>query len=103
MQKNAIENFTIQYNNNDFDKIYESFSPKMQSAYSKKYYFNFFATVKKSRGSLLSVQLVDYSEKSQKSRAQYTGHFDYGSAIIRITMNAQNQIIGFYIKKENLL
>ena len=33
MQKNAIESFIIDYNNNNFEKIFQSFSSKMQNAH----------------------------------------------------------------------
>lgn len=103
MQKNAIESFIIDYNNNNFEKIFQSFSSKMQNARSKKYYFDFFSRIKKDRGSLLSTELGNYSESKQKSKAQYIGNFQYGSCIIKISMNNQNEIIGLYIVKENLL
>lgn len=104
MQQQAIQVFQSDYNNNDFEKIYQSFSVKMQQTHSKQYYFQFFSRVKKERGNLRSVEITNYTETDQKkSRAQYLGHFDYGSAIIRLSINAQQEIIGLYIKKENLL
>lgn len=104
MQRHAIQTFQSDYNHNDFEKIYQSFSIKMKQARSKQYYFNFLSRVKKDRGNLRSVEITNYTEIDQKkTRAQYLGHFDYGTAIIKITMNTQNQIIGFYILKENLL
>ena len=105
MQKNAIESFSLHYNNNDFEQIYQSFSAKMKSVHSKKYYFDFFKNVKKSQGSLLSTELIDYRENNQKkSRAIYDGTFDYGSGTIKITMNQQSEVIGFYIiKNKNLM
>jgi hypothetical protein len=103
MQQYAITSFTINYNNNDFEKIYASFSEKMKKARTKKQYFDFFSRIKKDRGNLLSTDLTHYQETNKKSKAQYIGNFDYGSGIIRISMNAQNEIIGFYIVKENLM
>ena len=105
MQKNAIESFSLHYNNNDFEQIYQSFSAKMKSVHSKKYYFDFFKNVKKSQGSLLSTELIDYRENNQKkSRAIYDGTFDYGSGTIKITMNQQSEVIGLYvIKNKNLM
>lgn len=105
MQKNAIESFSLHYNNNDFEQIYQSFSAKMKSVHSKKYYFDFFKNVKKSQGSLLSTELIDYRENNQKkSRAIYDGTFDYGNCTIKITMNQQSEVIGLYIiKNKNLM
>ncbi len=103
MQQNAIKSFTVNYNNNDFEKIYDSFSTGMKKARTKKQYFDFFSRVKKEHGSLRSTELTNYLEHNQKSRAQYIGNFDYGSCIIKISLNAQNEIIGLYILKENLL
>ena len=103
MQQNAIQSFTVNYNNNDFEKIYASFSAKMKKARTKKQYFDFFSRIKKDRGNLLSKDLTHYQESNKKSKAQYIANFEYGSGIIKISMNAQNEIIGFYIVKENLM
>ena len=103
MQQNAIKSFTVNYNNNDFEKIYASFSTRMKNARTKEQYFDFFSRVKKERGSLRSTELTNYQENNQKSRAQYLGNFEYGSGIVKISMNAQNEIIGLYILKEKLL
>ena len=103
MQQNAIKSFTVNYNDSDFELIYASFSAKMKKARTKKYYFDFFSRVKKERGSLLSTELTNYQESKQKSKAQYLGNFEYGSCIITISLNNQNEIIGFYIVKENLM
>ncbi|NHM06283.1 DUF3887 domain-containing protein [Flavobacterium sp. CYK-4] len=104
MQQQAIQTFQSDYNNNDFQKIYQSFSAKMKQARSKQYYFQILSRVKKERGNLRSVEITNYTEIDlKKTRAQYLGHFDYGTAMIRITMNERSQIIGFYIFKENLL
>ena len=103
MQQNAIASFTANYNNNDFEKIYASFSVKMKKARTKKQYFAFFCRVKNERGALRSTELTNYQENNLKSKAQYIGNFDFGSGIIKISMNAQNEIIGFYILKENLM
>ena len=75
----------------------------MKKARTKKQYFDFFSRVKKERGSLLSTELTNYQESNQKSKAQYIGNFEYGSCIITISLNNQNEIIGFYIVKENLM
>lgn len=105
MQQNAIKSFTIHYNNNDFEQIYQTFSSKMKSAHSKNHYFDFFKSVKKGSGSLLNTELIDYSENNQKkSRAIYDGTFEYGNCTIKITMNGQSEVIGFYIiKNKNLM
>ena len=103
MQQNAIKSFTVNYNNNDFEKIYDSFSAKMKKARTKKQYFDFFSRVKNERGALRSTELTNIQEHNQKSRAQYIANFEYGSGIIKISMNAQNEMIGLYILKENLL
>jgi|GEM_PF-3122070 len=101
MHKNAIDTFLVNYNNNDFEKIYQSFSTKMQHAHSRTYYFEFFSRVKKGSGSLLSTELLDYRENVQnKSQARYTGIFENGNCTIKITMNGQNKIIGLYILKD---
>ena len=75
----------------------------MKKARTKKQYFDFFSRVKNERGALRSTELTNYQENNQKSKAQYIGNFDFGSGIIKISMNAQNEIIGFYILKENLM
>lgn len=91
------------FNNGDFEHIYQTFSPEMKKSRTKKHYFDFFTRVKKNRGNLLFLELTNYLEKSGKTRGNYNGSFEFGNANVRITNNAQGEIIGLYIKNNMLL
>ncbi len=103
VHKKAVDVFIMDFNNGDFEHIYQTFSPEMKNARTKKYYLDFFAKGKKSQGKILNLELVGYLEKSGKTRGNYNGSFEFGNSFVRITTNAQGEITGFYIKKNTLL
>lgn len=104
IHKNATDSFIINYNNNDFEMIFNSFSTTMQNSRPKNYFCNLFAKVKKEYGKLLFLEQTDYQENSQmKSRGQYNGHFETGNLQIKITVNAKGKIIGLYILKDKIV
>jgi len=91
------------FNNGDFEHIYQMFSPEMKKRRPKKHYFEFFTRVKKNRGKLLHLELFNYLENSGRTRGNYNGSFEYSSAGVRITNNEKGEIIGLYIKSNALL
>lgn len=101
IHKNAVTNFSLNYNDNDFEKIYQSFSTKMKNARTKKQYFDFLTKVKSENGGLVSLQLINYLEVSKnKFRGKYNGNFENGNLTVKITVNADGQITGLYILKD---
>jgi hypothetical protein len=56
----TVETFKINFNDADFEKIYQSFSTKMKSARTKKYYFDLFSRIKKENGNLLLLEPNSY-------------------------------------------
>lgn len=103
IHKKAVDVFIMDFNNGDFEHIYQTFSTEMKNARTKKYYLDFFAKGRKSQGKILNLELIGYLEKSGKTRGNYNGSFDFGNSFVRITTNAQGEITGFYIKKNTLL
>lgn len=103
VHKKAVDVFIKDFNNSDFEHIYQTFSPEMKNARTRKYYFDFFTRGKKSQGNILQLELIRYMEKSGKTRGYYDGRFEFGSTMIRITTNAQGEITGLYLKKNTLL
>lgn len=104
VHKKAVENFILQLNNNDFEGIYNSFSPTMQQSRTKTYFFNFFTKVKKQNGALLKMELLEYIEnKVRTSRGTYDGNFETELSTVRITVDIRGKITGFYIKRKNLI
>lgn len=100
----AVDTFIMNFNNNNYEEIYQSFSPRMQSARTKQYYFNFFATVKKTSGAILFLELLKYSENSHnKSKGEYNGTLENENVTIKITVDAVGKIIGLYILRDKLL
>src|SRR5690606_1931338 len=95
----VVQNLILRLNSNDFEGIYQSFSPRMQKAHSKKYYFDFFSKLKKNHGNLLELELLQYPENDKKqSRAIYDGTFERDILTVRITIDSKNKIIGLYFK-----
>lgn len=104
IHKKVTDTFIQNYNNNNFDMIFNSFSTKMQNSRPKNYFHNFFNKVKNENGNLLFLELTDYQENSQKkSRGKYNGHFEAGNLQIKITVNQAGEIIGLYILKDKIV
>lgn len=103
IHQKTVDVFIMDFNSGDFEHIYQTFSPEMKKARTKKYYLDFFSKGKKSQGKILNLELVGYLEKSGKTRGNYNGSFESGHSFVRITTNAQGEITGFYIKKNTLL
>ena len=104
IHKKVTDSFILNYNNNDFEMIFNSFSTKMQNSRPKNYFLNLFNRVKKEYGNLLFLELTDYQENSQmKSRGNYDGHFEVGNLQIKITVNQKGEIIGLYILKNKIV
>ncbi len=100
----VVETFVKDLNANDFEKIFQSFSPKMQRARSKKEFFTFFSKVKNDNGNLLNLDLIEYQENSSnQSRATYDGNFENDILTVKISVDGQNKISGLYIKKKILI
>jgi len=101
---NVVETFVKDFNVNDFEKIFQSFSPKMQRAHSKKYYFDFFSKLKKDNGNLLLLELLEYQENSSnQSRATFDGNFENDILTVKISVDGQKKISGLYFKKKILI
>lgn len=104
IHKNVVDTFIIDFNNNNFEKIFQSFSPKMQKAHSKKYYLTFLSKLKKEDGNLLILEILEYQENEPKqSRATYDGNFENDILTVKISIDKQNKISGLYFKKKNLI
>ena len=104
IHKKAVEKFILQFNNNDFDGIYDSFSPMMQQSRTKSYFLDFFSNIKKRNGNLLKMELLNYKEnKVHTARGIYDGNFETELATVQITVDVRGKITGFYIKRKPLL
>lgn len=103
LHKKVTDFFLKDFNNGDFEHIYQTFSPEMKKFRTKEYHLGFLERVKKKQGNLLFLELSDYLENSGKTRGNYNGSFEFGNAFVRITNNAKGEIIGLYIKKNTLL
>lgn len=100
----VVDTFIMNFNGNNYEEIYQSFSPRMQSARTKQYYFNFFAKVKNTSGAILFLELLKYSENSHnKSRAEYNATLENENVTIKITVDTVGKIIGLYILRNKLL
>lgn len=104
VHKKAADKFMQQFNNNDFEGIYESFSPSMKQSRAKEYFLSFFTKLKKNNGNLLQLELLEYNEnKVRTSRGIYDGDFETGLSTVRITVDIRGKITGLLFKRKNLI
>lgn len=102
--QNAVNQFIRQFNNGQFEEIYESYAPSFQKARSRKFHLDFLKMVMKHEGRINTLNLYDYRELSTtKFQGDYTGLFEFGTATVRITTNARGEIVGLYIRKMPVL
>lgn len=97
--KIAFDRFVNNFNNSDFESIYNNFSVKMKRAHPEGYYLKIFYRVKKEHKSLQSFELLHYEENNQKSRAIYNANSQTGNLTIKFTING-DEIIGLFLLKD---
>ena len=101
IHKQTVDTLLKQLNDNNFEEIYQSFSPKMQQFRTKKYFFQFFSKLKIEQGTLLFLELYDYRSNSRNmSTGIYNGQFEIGRSRVTVTVDSQGKITGLYFKKE---
>jgi len=103
VNRKAADQFKLDFNNGNFENIYNSFSPEMQKARTKEYLFNFLLKVKTENGMLQSLSLYEYRQSRKKYRGVYDGHFENETLTVTITTSPIGQITGLYIRKKTLL
>ena len=98
--QNVVNTFIMDFNVHDYEKIYQSFSPKLQKSRSKKYFFDIFKRVQNVNGTIQNLDLITYRENSRKtSQAKYNAIMETGTLSMEITVNSEGIITGIYIRK----
>ena len=96
----VVNTFIMDFNSNNYDKIYQSFSPKLQKARTKKYFFDLFKRVQSENGTIQNLDLITYRENSKKtSQGKYNAIMETGTLSMEITVNHEGIITGIYIRK----
>lgn len=93
--KNAIDNFQANYNAENYDKIFNSFSPEMQEALSLESNRQFLTGLKAQVGRILNKEFVN---DEGGTGAIYKTQFERAVLGIYITLDGQNKIAGLLIK-----
>lgn len=96
----VVNTFIMDFNVHDYEKIYQSFSPKLQKSRTKKYFFDIFERVQQENGTIQNLDLITYRENSKKtSQGKYNAIMENGTLSIEITINREGIITGIYIRK----
>lgn len=91
----AVKMFTILYNDNKPDSIYNNFGPQMTAGLTRDKFKATMTGLKEQFGNLMETTLVSYQEPV----AVYKASFQTTVLSMNITLNSSNQIIGLYFGK----
>ncbi len=98
--KIAIKNFQSNYNDAQYDDIFKGFSQEMKNALPLEKTKQFLTNLKSQLGNIESFEFIDYQHETY---ASYKTKFEKGIFVVNISLDAQNQINGLFIKPyENL-
>ncbi|HEX3385045.1 MAG TPA: DUF3887 domain-containing protein, partial [Mucilaginibacter sp.] len=88
----AVKKFTVLYNDDKPDSIYNMFGPEMTAALTKDKFKATMTGLKEQFGNLMETTLVSYKEPV----AVYKASFQTTTLGMNIRLNNANQIIGLY-------
>ena len=90
----VIKKFALFYNNNKPDSIYKIFGPEMRNALNAEQFRATMGQLKAQLGPLNNTAFINFKNPV----ASYTGTFQNGALVIRLSLNAQNEIIGLLLQ-----
>jgi pimeloyl-ACP methyl ester carboxylesterase len=90
----AITKFTFNYNNNKPDSIYKVFGPEMRSALTPEQFKTTTGQLKAQLGSLNKTTFKSINQ----GVADYNAEFQNGELVLRLSLNATNQIVGLLLQ-----
>ncbi|MFV8282841.1 serine hydrolase [Christiangramia marina] len=93
--KISINNFQMQFNDKDYLKIFNSFSPQMQQTLPMEKTKEFFSNLYKNVGDIKAKEFIDYENLNS---ALYKAKFEKATLAIYISLNKNNKIAGLLIK-----
>jgi CubicO group peptidase (beta-lactamase class C family) len=88
-------NFQKNYNANEYEEIFNHFSPKMKEALPMEETKVFLTNLKREVGKMDSMEFIKYHEKTY---ARYKTRFEKAIMALNISLDDQNQINGFFLK-----
>ena len=94
--KKAIDNFQANYNAENYDEIFNIFSPEMQEALPLENNRRFFTGLKTQAGKIIDKEFVN--DEGGTTGAIYKTQFERAFLGIYITLDDQNKIAGLLIK-----
>jgi murein DD-endopeptidase MepM/ murein hydrolase activator NlpD len=92
--KAVVDQFTKNYNADDYEKIFSAFDEAMQKALPMQETEKFFSGVKKGYGNITERELI----RSDQIVAQYKVRAERGTFTLTVSVDADDQIIGLFIK-----
>ena len=93
--KTAIDNFQENYNRENYESIFNSFSPEMKQALPLDKTVQFLNGLKSQVGKISS---KEFSSFEQNTYASYKATFEKAVLAINISLDSQNQINGLLVK-----
>lgn len=93
--KTAITNFKANYNADKYEEIFNSFSREMKQALPIEKTKAFLASLKNQSGKIENMEFINYQ---QGTYANYKTKFEKAELAVNISLDAQNQINGLFIK-----
>lgn len=90
----TIKKFTLYYNTNKPDSIYQLFGPEMRAALSQQQFKTTTGQLKTQLGTLNNTTFTDLSNNV----ASYDAAFQNGDLVIKLSLNPANQIVGLLLQ-----
>lgn len=92
--KKVSAEFELYYNSNEYQKIFDLFSPEMKSALSIEQMTDFLNGLKNQSGIITKRKFIKY----EQTYATYKTNFERGIWSLMISLNNNSKINGFFVK-----
>ena len=105
MHQKTIDTFISNFNQGNFEAIFNQYSVKMQKYVldKRKSKTSFFEMVKSHSGKINFLQLLELKEKPNYTYYRYNGTFENENLSVEFYIDKLGVITGLYIRKLNLM
>lgn len=105
MHQKTIDTFISNFNQGNFEAIFNQYSVKMQKYVldKRKSKTSFFEMVKSHSGKINFLQLLELKEKTNYTYYRYNGTFENENLSVEFYIDKLGVITGLYIRKLNLM
>ena len=105
MHQKTIDTFISNFNQENFEAIFNQYSVKMQKYVldKRKSKTSFFEMVKSHSGKINFLQLLELKEKPNYTYYRYNGTFENENLSVEFYIDKLGVITGLYIRKLNLM